>query len=681
MEFSWRKIEPYPEQFDINYINDCVAFLDLARKYDIQCVVQPAFHYTPDWLPEKYPDLYLKTPDGARGEGAYLEFCPDKKDFRREIKPALELLVSALKDHPQLLAWSPWNEPGLSGEVCYCEDTLERFGGRAPTSPEPGEDWLAWMRFRQENFLDFFQWMKEVITGIDHDHPITIKTVWCPIDSTVAWSHGTRYDYWAKVAGIMGHDPYPHPQDFFINRWIADWMRSAAPQKPAWFLEFNRAFARERGLPSPGEIRSWTYQSMAHGISGFLYFFYPMNPFEPHIADNQLALSFCDKLEPTDALEEIYRIAGEMRKLKPMLENFHVPEPEIAVLHSWSTQFQMAGEKYPTANETAPAQILYRHGYRVTYMSEEDLLSGRMKNYKILFVTGTVAISENVLEAIKRFHDRGGHIFACARFAERDEKARPYQGAPPSWFGVNVMERNTYARPEIEAPEFVSRAQFNDRTSKVYRQDRSRFGTSFPMKWESPLFDFFYDQGFLYKGDEFSAGTFIGFEDMKVEEEVIERIITEKNAKVLASFAPLRPGIVTTPQTVYVARDLSWCDENMERFIVASVKRAGVKRYAWATDPEGRSLPQIDVGVLEDNKTRRLIIISCSDKLYEWDGTPEPVEVHIKSKSDFTDVLQGETFSNKLKKEQTVIKKKLAPGEVLILLEGPQERDEGHLKR
>jgi beta-galactosidase GanA len=670
VEFSWKELEPYPDRFSEDYLKDCLAFLDLARKYDLYCVVQFGMHYSPDWLTGKYPDLYFRKSDGSRGEGSFMPFCPDKPAYREEVLKGVERFADAFKDHPQVLAYSLWNEPGLKGDICYCQDTLKRFQGTPPKEPTPGQEWLSWMQFRQDNFLAFFQEIKDRVRKIDQVHPITIKGVWRPMDSRVAWGHGTRYDYWAKISDIMGHDPYPHPNDFFITRWIADWLRSSASDKPAWYLEFNRAFARERGLPTPAEIRSWTYQALAHGIRGFFYFFHPMGNFDPDAGDNSLAFIYSDTLQPVPAMEEIYRIGEELNRIYPLLKDFDIPEPEIAILHSWTTQFQMPGDLYPTANETVPAEILYRLGYRINYLTEDDMVKGRLKGCKILFVTGTVALAEDVLKRIEEYHKEGGHIFACARFAEKDENALPREIAPPPYFGVTVLKRNSFPRERINLPPFENKIYFNDHSVKHESLERFRYGTAHPMKWESRLFDFIYQEGLTYKGDPFEAGHYVGFEDMKTETEVIEHLQADKTAQILAGFGSLIPGIVVTPRTVYIGRDLSWCNETMASFIHAAVNRAGVKRFAWAEDDSFAAPRHIDVGVLKNGEGRHLAIFTCSDRLYEWDGNPSPIRIFIQSSKPLRNLMTGEVISEQKKPGIFyTMERKFSPGEVLIISE------------
>jgi glycosyl hydrolase family 42 (putative beta-galactosidase) len=624
-------------------------------------------HYAPSWLEKKHPDLYFKKADGSRGEGGFFYFCPDKEKFRNLLKPALEKFITAFKDHPQLLAYSPWNEPGLSPDVCFCKDTLEKYGKTPPEKITQGKEWLSWMQFRQESFLDFFKWINGVIKDIDPDHPITIKGVWCPMDSKIAWSHGTRYDYWESVSDIMGHDPYPHPYDYFINRWVADWLRSSGNGKPSILLEYNRAFGREHGLTTPEEMRSWTYQAIAHGINGFIYFFYPMNPFNPEHGDDHLAFSYNDTLEAVPALKEIYKIAKELKRVTPDLEGFTVPEPEIAILHSWPTYLQMAGEMFPTANETVPAKILYMLGHRVQFVTEKDIESEKLKGIKLLFVTGTVAISDKTLKAIKKYHKKGGQIVACARFAERDENFKPRQFSPPSYFGVEVLERFTEDREKIDLPDFINSVHYNNHSSKKDVIKKFRYGTAYPMSWESPLFRLFYDHHIKYLGKHFTGGEIIGFEDMTQSEEIIENLSIKKDADILASFGPMKPAIVSTPGTIYIGRDLSWSGETMQKLIEMAVKRAGIKRYTWATGKKDSPLPFIDIGDLENENGERIIIITCSGRLYEWDATPEKVKIHIRTQKPLTDLLTQKKIPTKIINGITIIEKVFNPGEVMII--------------
>jgi hypothetical protein len=302
-------------------------------------------------------------------------------------------------------------------------------------------------------------------------------------------------------------------------------------------------------------------------------------------------------------------------------------------------------------------------------MTEEDLFKGRLKDYRILFVTGTVAISDRALMAIKKFHDHGGHIFACARFAEMDENTRIRSSSPPDYFGVKLLERNQYPRQEYIQPPLLQKIQFNNHTEKTVSIERRQYDTSYPMQWESPLFRFFYDQGITYKGEPLGSGAYIGFEDMKVDKEIIERVTPEEGSEVLASFGPLKPGIVTRPQSVYVARDLSWSDATMAKLIHASVQRAGVERIVWVEEPSGSPPPQIDVGILKNQKGYNLIIITCSDKLLDWDGSPTPITVKIRTDKRLKELLSGEIIETKRVDDLTIFRKTFSPGDVHIITE------------
>ena len=598
-----------------------------------------------------------------------MKLCPDDPGTKEIIEPALQKFISSMKDHPSLLAWSIWNEPGYSEDICYCRDTKAKFGKTPPLSleKENGEKWLSWMKFRQKSLIDFFQWIKNDVQEIDPHHPLTVKAVWCPMDSRKAWSHATRYDYWNQVCDVMGHDPYPHPYDFFIIRWVADWMRSSAPDKPLWFPEFNRAFVRERGLAGKEEIRAWTWQSIAHGVRGFFYFFYPMNPIDPQAGDNVYSLSKPESLEDTPALEEIYRLSEEVKQIAPLLREYKIPDPEIAMLHSWPTQFQMAGEMYPTSNETVIAEMLYRIGHRLNWVTERDIREGKLKRYKLLFVTGTVAISDETLQGIREFHENGGYLIACARFAELDENGKKREDAPPEYFGVNVLETNQYEREKQALPPFIGKIRNFSGEEEIDRVERYRYNTSFPIKWDPPLFEYFYDAGMDYEGEEFSGGDIIGFEDMKCETETIEKITAAEDALVLGSFKPLTPAIIATPRTIYIARDLAWSGDAMLRFIDASLRRAKIEPYVSVFSENEEYPAWIDTGVLESNDGKRLIIISCSGKIYQWDATPRKIFIRINAMNEFVPV-KGDGVIQK-NKEFQLWEKTFSPGEVLILKE------------
>lgn len=650
--FPWNLLEPEKDRFDERQMDRSLAFLDLAHRHGLKVLVQLEIHPEPEWLFTYYSAMHMTVSDGTQAASGFMRASINHPGLRNELSQFLKYLLPRIEDHPSVLAYSLWNEPSWTGDLDYSVHTRRAFrkwatlkarkqvtgqigevrdlagvfrfqevmqamgqpeeGPSEPPAPEKiGEDrkaWLNWMRFRQETFAEFFQWYRDEVRALDPRHPITIKQIWQPLDSRFAWASATNYEKFAPLVDIAGSDPYPHPFDNFIQPWIADWTRSAAPDKPRWYLEFNRAFVKEMGQISPEELRCWLWQGIAHGASGALLFYWPMQPFDPNAFDNAYALLQCDTLEPMPAAVEAATLAAVLKRLAPELAGAKPAASQVAILHDWNTLFQMPGDPYPGANATTLAQMLYRSHIPVDYLSEEQVKQGALGRYKVLGVAGTVASDEETLNKIAEFRSSGGSVIACARFGERDELFQEREVSPPAWMGVRVLERNTAPRKSLPPATVEYRAQWNDGRSVSRSASREYRGAT-------------------GAGGGLGAGGLFGFEDLGLETETIEKIEVASGT-ILAKFPGGAPAAVRGERTLYIAKDLSYSNDAWRKRVRDFVLEQGVEKPVSIIGKDGEDIPSMDAAILESPRAKYLLLVN-SPRLYDYDGNPISAQVRL----------------------------------------------------
>ncbi|MBN1478549.1 beta-galactosidase [Candidatus Sumerlaeota bacterium] len=638
-DFNWNRAEPEPDVFDEEALLDFETRLDLAWKYGMRYIVQPGLHNVPSWIYDRYPDVRMQTPDGTPGSANFGDCCPNHGGFRQEVEEFLQVLAERIGDHPALLGWSLWNEPALRRDVDYhpltvglfrdwlaerftLEELSERWGMEfadwsevEPPDPEPqsGTRWNDWMTFRTENFAEFFVWEADLLRSLDPHHPVTVKAIWAPADSTVAWEFGTRHDLWSGISDVFAMDPYPHPFENFSNRWLADWCRSAAPDRPRWILEYNRAFAHDLGVTSPAEVRTWTWQSLGRGVEGFWWFFWPMNPYDPQRGDDLLAFRHPTTLEPTAACEEIFRLAEEIERLTPVIAQCSDPHARIAVLGSRSTYLQHAGERFATANETAFAELMQMISEPVRFVTEEEVEAGLSPQIEVLAVTGALCVSDATLHAIGRFADRGGLVITCARFAEEDELGRPRTGPLPEWMAIDMRRGEMRRLPESE-PRVI-------RTTGL-RCD----GTEFPLEvsWPQRLREEVRTAG----SSVLWPGPVIGFQDMAVSQGWIERARLREGAEVLA-WRGSEPAVARLGPSLHVLQDLSWVSPQLALALREWIFPGGESSALRLSGPDGEEpLPHADA-VLRPVESGGLLFVTVTDMLAQWGAPPGQVTVQV----------------------------------------------------
>ena len=176
---------------------------------------------------------------------------PTGKDSARRHSPAAKRHIAAYKDHPALLAWYLNDERGI-GE-------LENLTGR-------------------------FRTVKE----LDADHP--------------SWICLYQYDQvrdYMDTFDCLGTDPYPigHQEIDLCIKWAATARRRTMGLRPLWqvpqafdWAAFHADHKTDR-MPTADEMRNMTWQAIAGGANGLIYYSYtylmksPTTPFEKAFAD------------------------------------------------------------------------------------------------------------------------------------------------------------------------------------------------------------------------------------------------------------------------------------------------------------------------------------------------------------------------------------------------------------
>ncbi len=659
-EVPWVRLEPSEGIFDYEYLERVRAFLRTAKKYNLKVLLQMGAHYYPHWLERDHPSLRFRTADGSPGEANFCRFCFDNEEFRQYLFRFANFLVDSVKDEDALIGYCLWNEPALNDEVCYCTATLTAFHTflkkeysssiqdlndvwetaylkfeevEPPTHEHShahrGAAWNDWTAFRQVQLRDFFGDYARAVKSVDPDTPLTVKSVWMPLDSRYAAFSATRYDHFLDTVDILGNDPYPHPMDFFINRWIADALCSAVNlhdsnnDAPVWWLEYNHAFWKEYGQLTPGEARAWTYQSLAHGISGFFYFFYPLQRFDPGAGDNGLALVYADDHSPLPATHEIYHMAEEMQDVAPLLRRFKPQKPEIALFQSLDTFAQQAHEAHPTAQFSAAADILYRLQLPFDIINEEHIRRGALSNYRLLIAAGVDNCDDDIVDAIGDFNAHGGWIIATAGFARLTGRGEVRQYYPPEFLGVHVDAYMNHERIDVVTEVIPYVSEYNNRQSVEKTTEAKRASRS--------VIEFITDFGKVTQGDKVMAGTVAGFPDTSMADETVEKLAAMPPTKDIAVFEDGSTAITLKERCVYIATDLLWVDQPMLDFFDEISNRAGVVRRAYAVyaDQPDIYVPHIDVRCWE-NGAERLIFLVNAPETKEYRGNPVNATVFIK---------------------------------------------------
>ncbi|ANP72711.1 beta-galactosidase [Cryobacterium arcticum] len=299
--FSWARLEPRPGKYDFAWLD---GVLDLLHAHGVRVDLATATASPPPWLALRHPETLPVTEEGVRmSVGSRQQYCPSSPVYRERARELVRRLVERYADHPALELWHVNNEYGCHISHCYCDvsaaafrdwlrakygriEELNRVWGTAfwsqrydsfdevsppraaPTFRNPTQ-LLDYDRFSNDELLACYR-SEVAIIRARSTVPVTTNFM--------GFFKAVDYWAWAREVDIVSDDTYPDPADPDSPAYAAmvrDLMRSLGDGAP-WLLMEQAPGAvnwrRRNAAKSPGQMRAWSFQCVARGADGILFF-------------------------------------------------------------------------------------------------------------------------------------------------------------------------------------------------------------------------------------------------------------------------------------------------------------------------------------------------------------------------------------------------------------------------
>jgi beta-galactosidase len=504
---DWATAEPKPGQFDFENLN---LLLRLAQERGLRVIVQIYTDSAPDWVGQRYPDARFVDRSGAViNSQAAPGFCIDDKAVRNEVVKFIEALSQDPNRYPSLYGWDVWSEPHLvnwagfdylkNPEFCYCRYTQERFrewlqqkyktlaalnkawyrGFTSWDDVTPPRfstilsftDYLDWRAFITAKLAADLKTRGDAVRSADHVHPITSHAAVPGLFTDPRDGYGEPDDFaMAGNADFFGTSLYPKHAES-RNPWSyqhlaagLDFSRSAGHSygKGFWIgeLQAGQGVTGMRiAQPVTGHDEAyWMWQVVSHGAREIaVYAWYPMNA---GYESNGYGLINLD-----GTLTPRARVAGETARIiaqnAPAINHTQPAPAQVAILYNRLSY--MVGGTEPSLSTLGNAERDSLEGLHrafleaqipVDFVSTQDVIDGRVKAYKILFLPYAVMISQQVAEGVKRYVEQGGTAVAGARLAWNN--ARGFASDVIPGFGLSQVfgARERIIRP-VEAARLL----------------------------------------------------------------------------------------------------------------------------------------------------------------------------------------------------------------------------------
>jgi beta-galactosidase len=436
--FSWAKLQPSPDTFTFGWLD---RVLDLLHRSEILVDLATATASPPPWLARLHPESLPVNAEGMRqSPGARQQYCPNSTAYREFAGRLVRQLATRYSQHPALAMWHLNNEVGAHIGACYCEqcaaqfrawlqqkyktlDVLNEHWGTAvwsqtyqqweeilpprlaPAACNPAQQ-LDYRRFMSDSLLGCLRSEKSVLSEITPDIPVT---------TNFSGEHGllkaANYFEWARHVDFVAFNSYPDPleADPADIAFSYDLQRGLGGGKPWLLMEQPPSQGNWRScnaVKRPGQMRLWSYQALAHGADGVMFFQWR--------AARSGAEKFHSGMLPhggtkTRTFREVEQLGSELKKLSAICGG--TTRADVALVLDWENMWAIE-------MDSRPARINYselvRSYYRALFEPDVpiDIVSpdANLAGYKLVVAPALHLVRNGVAERLETFVDNGGTL-------------------------------------------------------------------------------------------------------------------------------------------------------------------------------------------------------------------------------------------------------------------------------
>ena len=468
--FGWASIQPTEEGFDFSFLDE---MLDLLWENGIGIDLANGTASPPAWLVKKHPEILPVTSQGTPlVHGSRQHYCPSNEVYRSYVIRLTEEVAKRYATHPGIVMWHVNNEYTCHISECYCESCEKSFRQwlqmkykkinilnecwstkfwsqsysqwdeiflpkEMPTFKNPAHQ-LDYKRFISDQNLTLFKAEKKAIRSYSKDIPVMTNLMGLH-------KHVDGFAF-AEEMDVVGWDSYPNPfEEKPYPQFLANDLTRSLKKKP--FLVMEQApsavnWRRANGAKSPGQMRLWSYEALAHGADGILFFQWRQS----QGGAEKFHSGMVSHNQDTNSriFKEVVQLGTEMSRLDELVgTNYNA---EVAIVFDWENWWALELDAKPSW------EIKYIQQMRDLYIIFHELNIGvdfihpkeDLSNYKLVLSIAQYLVTEDFSAKVKRYIKAGGHFLTTFFSGIVDEYDRVYLGGYPGAFkevlGIYVEE-------------------------------------------------------------------------------------------------------------------------------------------------------------------------------------------------------------------------------------------------
>jgi len=468
-EFAWSKMEKTEGNFDFTWLNQAIETLS-ERGLDV--VLGTPTAAPPPWLTDKHPEVLAVNEDKKVMEpGHRRHYCVNSDIYREYTRTIVRKMAEEVGEGESVIGWQTDNE--LGHPVCYCDDCREGFHN--------------WLREKYESLEELNRrwgtefWSHEYTEWsqipLPNDNPRKGPNPSLHLDYKRFFSQSTveynkiqvdilrdeTKDKWV-CHNFMPHFPNFDHFDMADDLDLATWdhypteiresysevsaghdLTYGFKDKPFWVMEQQCSYLTRDELtpaPRPGETRSWTYQSIAHGADGIIYFRWRPCRF----GDEQFhgGVLRHDGSRKGPRYQEVKEIGKELGRIGDEIAGTTV-EADVGIYYSFEQNWSMDTYRYHSPIDYKEEVMkyydaLFQADVNVKYVSRESDLG----QLDLLIVPVMPMVDEYLESKLESYVQDGGTLVGTFRSGIKNfdnvVTKRTFPGRLRDLFGIEVSE-------------------------------------------------------------------------------------------------------------------------------------------------------------------------------------------------------------------------------------------------
>lgn len=389
--------------------------------------VYKAFHKYPDakrvgW--DGWCGHLIKDRWAMGGKKETVVICLESNHIRQAVLEYMKLHYKEWKENPDLLYYIMGYELQY---ICYCDKSRQMYRDwlkstyqdintinknwktqyksfseiiPPPThDARPGDDvnraaWYDWTNFNTRRFTDYLKWVKSELIKLDPDTPICA---------------GGTFSMLSSSNSISGID-----EEMIINE-VGDVIVNESGSSPIYSDLFSSLSEKKKLMfdPEMGWDTHKILLQFLNGKSDISKWWWSPAPNKEFMEMNQSSIPH-SKSTPLADIAEVLKLSLDVRRLGTEITSFTGKDAEIAILYSKTSSLQVPPQQIQ-AGKTPYIDAVYSAwegsrflGCRIGFVSEKQILAGKLKNFKLLIIPAAKYMDPKVVDAVKTYINQGG---------------------------------------------------------------------------------------------------------------------------------------------------------------------------------------------------------------------------------------------------------------------------------